>query len=789
MDQATKRQLVEAIDKEVGELHPLLDEILRGLANVQYVEYTHGPNEMGADFVLERRDESLGETDHIGVVAKCDKILQSFADVERQIDECGDPRLIKNGLLEVRLPEVWVITSKSVSHNAKSRIQEKFKSKKIRFFDSDWLVDKIDEHAPHFWQSVDGAVGRYLAALDKRLGIISTQTSVAATPMIGSIEMEVDVEEVDVDRYAHKTSQRRIHLVNVREEVVDNKVTVIEAQMGFGKSHLARRTAMHFADVGTFKKSGVLPVFASFKSFADRGMSAEAFIRSQVGDDCYDRQQELGGRVLLILDGVDESLADPEACKTKIDQLIREVKGRAELSLILTTRPWKTIDELAAQHSGVKKYRIRPLSIGKIVAYLRRVFTTLQLPDRLLDDLAKSGLFKQLPHNPIAAALLANIIKQEKYELPSSLTELYAKTVELMLGRWDERRQISTERQYKANERLARLLARHMIDNQLVYMSRSEIKQMFQNFLSERQTGVSLEETFDYLITRSSMFGTFEDTDAVFFKHRSFAEYLYARDAYEARNLEISNRAFDAYWLNIYFFFIGTRSECPDLIDALVALDPQEVSQRVHRLLNMGNYMLAGYETPYVHIERALDALLLEAAKLYLDVRHGRIPSGLTDLTEMQLLWYFTAAVRHCYGYEFFRRALPLTIAQIEEKVGTSDESRPYALFFAACSLAETGDTSGFSYLLNHESVTTLPMPVSFALRFEMENAGRDFAHSKPVKEFDRKLKKILRTGKDGKIDFDNRLKLLFHQPLSAKAKAVPGKSDPKVNGKTGGGK
>ena len=179
------------------------------------------------------------------------------------------------------------------------------------------------------------------------------------------------------------------------------------------------------------------------------------------------------------------------------------------------------------------------------------VFETLKIPNRLVDDLANSGLFKQLPHNPIAAALLANILKQEKYELPSSLTELYAKTVELMLGRWDERRQISTEKQYKASERLARLLARHMIDNQLVYMSKNEIKEMFHSFLADRQTGISLDETFDYLINRSTLFGVFEDTDAVFFKHRSFAEYLYAKDAYETRNLEINTRAFDTYWSNI----------------------------------------------------------------------------------------------------------------------------------------------------------------------------------------------------------------------------------------------
>ena len=61
MDGASKRQRVEKIESEVGELHPLLESIFRQLAHVQYVENTHGPNERGADFVIERRDDDLGK--------------------------------------------------------------------------------------------------------------------------------------------------------------------------------------------------------------------------------------------------------------------------------------------------------------------------------------------------------------------------------------------------------------------------------------------------------------------------------------------------------------------------------------------------------------------------------------------------------------------------------------------------------------------------------------------------------------------------------------------------------
>lgn len=769
MDHSAKRTLVEKIDDEVKTLHPLLEDIFHRLASVQYVEYTHGPDEKGADFVIERRDEALGTTNFIGVVAKCDKILQSFGDVERQIDECGHPRLIKNGQQTVRLPEVWVVTSKSISQNAKEKILEKFSTKKVNFFDADWLVNQIDQHASHFWESIDGDVGRYLGMLDKRLGVITAQTSISTTPEVSSIQIEVDVEELESDRYIQKKRVSRTRLINIKEEILNNKVSLIEAQMGFGKSHLARRIATHFADATLYKDTAILPVYATFNTYASANVTLDEFVKSQIGTVCMQKIDAAGGRVLLILDGIDEALADHERCHNKVDELITSIKAKNNWLLVLTSRPWKALEDLASRNGGIKRYRIRPLSLGKIVSYLRAVSETLKIPNKLIEDLAHSGLFKQLPHNPIATTLLANIIKQEKYELPSSLTELYAKTVELMLGRWDERRQISSEKQYKASERLARLLARHMIDNQLVYMSKNEIRQMFRSFLADRQTGVSLDDTFDYLVNRSTLFGVFEDTDAVFFKHRSFAEYLYAKDAYESRNLTISDRAFDTYWANIYFFYIGTRSECPDLIDDLVKVDSKQTVHRVHRLLNMGNYMLAGYETPYVHIQKALDTVLLEAARLYLDIRHGRVPNGLSGLTEMQLLWSFTTAVRHCYGYEFFRKALPLSMLEIDENLAPCDEARPYALFFAACSLADIDDTTGFTYLLDKNSATDLPIQISFALKCEMSYMGKTFAHSKAVKEFEKRLKKVLQIGGDGKLAQDSRMKLLFHEPISTK--------------------
>ena len=167
MDFSSKRALVEAISDEVNVLHPLLNHLLRQIDGVQHVEYTHGPNEKGADFIVSRHDSALGHTNHIGVVVKVGKILQNFDDVARQIEECQLPRTIRGGMEQIRLTEVWVLNTANISKNAQDKIQEKYKTQKISFIQGEKLTELVDKYADYFWYNVPTDVGGYLKNLSK----------------------------------------------------------------------------------------------------------------------------------------------------------------------------------------------------------------------------------------------------------------------------------------------------------------------------------------------------------------------------------------------------------------------------------------------------------------------------------------------------------------------------------------------------------------------------------------------------------------------------------------------
>lgn len=135
MPSSTKLTRLAKIKDEVRELHPLLDKLLRKIPNVIDVEYTHGNQEMGADFVLSKRHDIFEYTEYVGVVAKVGRVTQDYTDIDKQIEECAVPRNFLGGKERIRIGEVWVVVTESISKNAQDKIHEKYKLRKVSFID------------------------------------------------------------------------------------------------------------------------------------------------------------------------------------------------------------------------------------------------------------------------------------------------------------------------------------------------------------------------------------------------------------------------------------------------------------------------------------------------------------------------------------------------------------------------------------------------------------------------------------------------------------------------------
>ena len=144
-------QKLDSVKDEVNDLHPLLKAVLPKLPRVQSVEYHHGVNEMGADFIIGRTNDTFGNIEYIGVIAKVGRIVQNLGDIERQIDECGLPRLVEGGKKKIRITEIWIVATKHITHGAKEKIFHKYSTRKIEFIDGSHLERMVDAYTPLAW--------------------------------------------------------------------------------------------------------------------------------------------------------------------------------------------------------------------------------------------------------------------------------------------------------------------------------------------------------------------------------------------------------------------------------------------------------------------------------------------------------------------------------------------------------------------------------------------------------------------------------------------------------------
>ena len=94
------------------------------------------------------------------------------------------------------------------------------------------------------------------------------------------------------------------------------------------------------------------------------------------------------------------------------------------------------------------------------------------------------------------------------------------------------------------------------------------------------------------------------------FKHRTFAEYFYAK-SFGRELLEIDERVYSPFWINIFFFYLGLRKDCPAELRAIHSMAPSTELRAWIKVINLSNYLLAAYTTPYEVIVEGVEAAVV----------------------------------------------------------------------------------------------------------------------------------------------------------------------------------
>jgi len=696
---------------------------------------------MGADFVVTRTHEVLGTTIYVGIIAKVGRIPQDHSDIERQIEECFVPRPLEGGRRRERFDEIWVMTSGTISANAQEKIFNKYAATKVQFVDRDPLTRLIDEHVPDFWANVDPRIGEFLSQT-REASHAAEHAAALTVPGAESFYVRQDVYRFEERRYSKTLRPKKPPKpVEIEKEVLDHRVSLVEAPMGAGKSKLLRHLALTFADPETHLEKKVLPVPITYREYQDAyGADITKLIDERVGSMIpSELRQDL--TVLVLIDALDEKMQDSDDQAVALSELAAQVKDKDKINVVVSGRPLATAGEGRSIDVQIQRYEIGPLTINRLVEFLTILCSDLNLHTRIIEDIKKSQLFKELPRSPIAAILLARLLRESSKDLPSNLTELYAKYAELMLGRWDIEKGLQSQKEYDVLDTLLMELAQYMIENDLPGVAKSELRARFVEYLQTRNLDIDPDDLLKRVIERSGLLSVIPSSQVVQFRHRSFAEFLYGKLAARRGLLPVDQRALSAYWANAFFFKFGVLRDCASELEAFLALTPTTESERWGKRLGAANLALAAYTTPYELAVKGLEFSVVDAAQHYLAIVSGEQVSDLVDLSRMHLLWLFQLIMRQHYGYGYFKRGFDEVALRIDDSA-LPPAVKAYALFLLTVCSLEAGGENAFAFLLEKHAAA-LPLDLTVAVHAEASIAKQS---DDVLKKQERRLRRALQS-------------------------------------------
>lgn len=756
----TKKEKISSIKNEVKELHPLLDILLRKLPDVVDVEYTHGTTEFGADFVFSKTDSILKHQKYVAVIAKVGKIHQDLFDVERQIEECSYLRTFQGGAQKIRVDEIWVVSNDNITKGAQEKIFEKYRSTNIEFVTGERLSKLVDDYFPSFWTDTSLQVGEYLSVLRASAEQVDRQLSLV---QVGNNGFYIEQDLYEFPRYESrkilKIKNKKPGKVNLFDEIKKRNFILVEGGVGSGKSKLLRHLISYFTMPDVFENAKILPVFTSYKELSeDFQLNFENLINKKLPDKL--RSEIVGEKIkyLILIDAFDEKNINIEEQVNEISRILENLRNTTNIKVIVTSRYLSELDRTNILENEITRLNLAPLTMSRTLEFVKALCVNLNLASRLLEDIKKSQLLKEMPRSPIAAILLAKLINENPKDLPSSLSELYAQYIELILGRWEVEKGLETQKEYQALDNILMEYARYIMDYEMPIVPLGDSKDIVKTYLSERNLEINPDYLFEKLITRCEIVAIDPQTGSIGFKHRSFAEFFYAKYLIKsALAFDFESKAFTAYWMNMVFFYLGIQKDAPQLIRKLVSCAPGDESGRWLKIINMSNYMLAAYATPYNVISDAMTNVLLEAGLLFDDVVTKRVDSPFAVLSHMQLLHLMQYLLRGNYSFDFFKGALEESVVRIDD----SEASAPikaYSMYFLNSAYIELGATETFDILLK-KYAQDLPLDINLLIHYETKDLK---VRSDLMRKQDRKIKHILRDNKP----LNHEVKILYESPI-----------------------
>lgn len=493
----------------------------------------------------------------------------------------------------------FLCASGRINEQAKTHIIDTVQNPNLTFLDIDDLIPEVDKHFPEFWYGISPDKLPYLRKLQEQL--LTANDFASLTALIKSADYNSPVSDtgfvpLKLARTFLKprnvkgkiTQEPEFEETNVEELIKrPTRRYMIVGEAGAGKTTLLRRIAEILCRDGLQGHDVLVPVvlkavivaasdtplaeqiLAATESFTVSG--AAAFSAAEIGD----------GKVCVLIDALDEV-----GTKATFDRFAKNLSHfdaqYPECKVIITARNYSYITS-AEVLTSYMRYNVAPIGVSQATKIIKNLGKK-----RLLERERMKEVMRQLESihgfdlNPLVVTVFAASSDSSRRDIPSNITELFAKFTEFMLGRWDTEKGLS--QQYEANLKalLLQRVAYRMHEQKTVRLPSSEFRAQIEHELQD--LGVKeakVDVLLDEILNRSTLLR--EGDGFTEFRHLLIQEYFAGRAIPDKTTL--AKYSTDEWWRRALVFYFGSN---PADESGLRALCDRDIASTPVELFNLG---------------------------------------------------------------------------------------------------------------------------------------------------------------------------------------------------------
>lgn len=509
------------------------------------------------------------ETSALGVISHV------FVVPNAQLSGTGNTDQIISILNDARDKEsfnvITLVSNKYISAGFQVALNKRFSGVPIKFIGRDELISLIEENFPDYWRHDDQALieyeHQYEEVMDKENQLKLLHLPSDKYQRIINIFIQPTLIEEIEDVRTHRLLRKR---VDMNEVINCKQSSIISGLAGAGKSTLLYNIGLSLSKENNAltKKNKTLPVFITAMDLIKAGKDVKDVIKAKtvkLGLSVSELIEKY--EIVLLVDSIDEFESGQQ--KEVIRQLVN-LNNNKHVRFVLTTRNESHFQEYI-HRKDARFFEISRFNNEQIQRFVNSFLPDEKKANDLLDSLRENKIIERLPITPLTLSLISILFDESDYEVPATITDIYSKFNDLVVGRAI----VSTKIEFidvAFRERILSMYGYFLMNREdhqpLTY---DEFIAYFVeefNGKSKQIKGATLEEGLDYLVRNTGII--YIKDNYVCFAHDTYMEYYAAIEFFRFHRQEediLVNNFFDLMWQNVAVFYAGITKDMDSFAD------------------------------------------------------------------------------------------------------------------------------------------------------------------------------------------------------------------------------